>query len=340
MYCRAKQIARVGNRQLLEGSMNRLTTGLVAVGSLVAAGLYAGPALALPNAVFVDPNTGLDSNPCTATSPCLTLAHAASVVNDPGTIILSPGRLLPGDFKITTSLTVICASRGCIIDGSASEAAVGIDALGKNVALIGLTLAGYGVGQTGIFVNNVNRLVVKGVGISDFYDGIYFSPKDASVGGHLFVQDSEIQNSGFHGVLIEPVFANPASAVFSRTRIHHSMAGIFANSDATGTAGNVSVVFTDGVIQFQSNNSIIANGNAAGSSSLVLIDRSDIGYSNGNCILANAATALVTLTKTMVTQCATGLNPSAGGSIYTYQDNAIHFNATDGPAPTVAGGFR
>jgi hypothetical protein len=331
MYCRAKQIARVSNRQLLEGSMNRLMTGLFAAGSLVAAGLCAGPALALPDIVFVNPNVGLDSSPCTPSSPCRTLAHAVTVVSDPGTImIVSPGSLQ--EVVITTSLTINCPSRGCIIDGSTGLAGVEINAPGKSVGLNGVTVAGFGSGGYGILVDDVGRLALKGVTISDFQLGMF------AHAGNIFVQDSVIQYSAERGAVFEAFSSNPVSAVFSRTRIHHSMAGIIA--DATAGGGSVSVVFTDGVIKFQSNNSVIANGNAAGATAQILIDRSDIGYSNGNCILANGATALVTLAKTMVTQCGTGLNPSAGGSIDTYQDNAVHFNAADGPAPAVSGGFR
>jgi hypothetical protein len=315
--------------------MNRLMTGLFAAGSLAAAGLYAGPALALPDTVFVDPNVGLDTNTCTATSPCLTLAHAQTVVADPGTIIiLSSGNLAP--VVITTSLTINCPSRACIIDvSSANENGIVISTFGKNVALNGLALNGNGIGGSGVGVAGVGRLKLKGVSISGFGYGINVNGTGGT-DSHLLVQDSEIQNSIARSVVISPSSSNSVSAVFSRTRIHHSMAGIVA--DATGGTGNVSVVFTDGVIKFQSNNSVIANGNAAGATAQILIDRSDIGYSNGNCILANGATALVALTKTMVTQCGTALNPLSGGQIFTYGDNAVDF--PNGPAPTPAGGLR
>jgi hypothetical protein len=94
------------------------------------------------------------------------------------------------------------------------------------------------------------------------------------------------------------------------------------------------------MIAFTNNNAIIANGNAAGATASILIDRSDVSFSSGNCILANGATAAVTLTRTMVTQCGTALNPLSGGTIYSYGDNAINFNTSNGTAPTTGGGFR
>jgi hypothetical protein len=316
--------------------MNRLMTGLVALGSLAAAGLSAGPALALPDTVFVDPNIGLDTNLCTETSPCLTLAHAATQVTDPGTIvILSSGSLAP--VSITTNLAITCPSRACIIDGSGHYYGIQISAPGKTVNLTGVALEGYGAGVAGILVYDVDRLALDDVSISDFSYGIYFIPSTGA-DSHLFVQDSEISNSITRSVVLAPNSSNAVSAAFSRTRIHHSLAGIVA--DAVAGTGGVSVTFSDGVISFQTNNGVIADGNAAGAVASVLIDNSAITYSAGNCVMANGATAQVALTKTMVTQCNVALNPLSGGQIFTYGDNAVNFSTSNGTAPTTAGGFE
>jgi hypothetical protein len=317
--------------------MNRLSTGLVAVGSVIAAGLYAGPALASPDVVFVDPNIGLDTQPCTETQPCRTLTKAQTVVADPGTIIiLSSGTLAP--VSIATSLTIACPGGGCIIDGSASQIAIGVVAPSKSVALHNLSLAGYDTGLEGIEVTEVSRLELKGVRISGFQFGIFFIPGVAGAASHLFVQDSEIRNSSARNVVIAPISSNSVSAVFTGTKVHHANAGIVA--DASGGTGNVSLVIKNSDITFANNNAILANGNAAGATASVLIDGSEVSYSSGNCILANGATAQVALSKTMVTQCGTALNPLSGGQIFTYGDNAVNFNTSNGTAPTTAGGFR
>jgi hypothetical protein len=316
--------------------MNRLSTGLLALGSLVAAGLYAGPALALPDTVFVDPNIGLDTNPCTATSPCLTLSHAAAQVSDPGTIIiLSSGSL--ASVTITTSLTISCPSRGCIIDNMGNIFGVLINAPGKSVNLNGVAVVASGSSLSGILVNDVGRLELKGVSISDFQSGLVVTPSTGAT-SHIFVQDSVIKNSTLRGVMIAPTASNSVSAVFTGTKVHHGNAGFFA--DASGGTGNVSLVIRDSVVAFTNNNAVLANGNAAGATVFVLIDRSDVSHSSGNCILANGATAQVALTKAMVTQCGTGLNPSSGGQIFTFGDNAVNFSTSNGTAPTTAGGFR
>jgi hypothetical protein len=316
--------------------MNRLSTRLLALGSLVAAGLHAGPALALQDIVFVDPNIGLDTNVCIETSPCLTLAHAATQVTDPGTIvILSSGSLAP--FSITMGLAITCPSRGCIIDGSGSLYGLQIAAPGKSVSLTGVALEGYGAGAGGIVVNDVGALALDEVSVSNFSYGIYFVPGNGA-NSHLFVQDSVIQNSILKNVVIAPTSSNSVSAEFTGTRVHHANADFLA--DASGGSGNVSVTISDSVIAFANNNAVLANGNAAGATASIQIDGSNVSYSSGNCILANGATALVTLTKTMVTQCGTALNPLSGGQIFTYGDNEMNFSTSNGTAPTTAGGFR
>jgi hypothetical protein len=326
--------------------MNRLSTGLVAAGSLVAAGLCAGPALAAPDAVFVDPNVGLDGNPCTETSPCQTLAHAQTVVADPGTIIiLSSGSLAPPS-SIATSLTITCPGGGCIIDGSANfngSAMNGVTISAgstKSVALHNLSIGGYSTGLIGVSVTDVGRLELKGTSISGFGTGINFAP-GTGVTSHLYVFNSEIRNSGTRNVVIAPTGSNSATAVFAGTKVHHANAGFVADATAA-IVGGVSVVITDSVVAFTNNNAVLANGNGniAQPGVRILIDRSDVSYSGGNCILANGFTATVTLTKTMVTQCGTALNPLASGTIYSYGDNAINFNTSNGSAPSTGGGFH
>jgi hypothetical protein len=306
--------------------MKRLSIRLLALGSLVATGLCSGPALALPDTVYVDPNIGLDTNLCTETSPCLTLAHAATQVADPGTIvILSSGSLAP--VSITTGLTIACPSRACIIDGTGAFYGIQIVAPGKAVSLNGLVLEGYGAGVGGIVVNDVDRLALNDVTISDFTYGIYFVPGNGA-NSHLFVKDSLIQNSILKNVVIAPTSSNSVSAEFTGTMVHHANAGIYA--DASGGSGNVSVTISDSVIAFANNNAVLANGNAAGATVSIQIDGSDVAYGSGNCILANGFTASVTLTKTMVTQCGAAINNFANATLYSYGDNAINFNTSLG----------
>jgi hypothetical protein len=310
---------------------------------VIAAGFYAGPVLAVaPDSVFVDPNVGLDGNPCTATSPCLTLQHAASVVGDPGTIIISSsGSLAP--VTISTSLTISCPTGSCIIDGSANfnggvaMNAVTINAPGKGVGLNGVALGGYSTGLTGISVTDVGKLELKGTSISGFVTGINFAPSTGT-NSHLYSFNSEIRNSSARNVVIAPTGANAATAVFTGTKVHHANAGFVA--DATTGTGGVSVVITDSVVGFTNNNAVLVNGNAAnGAPARVLMDRSDVSYSSGNCILANGFTAQVFLTKSMVVQCGTAFNELSSGTIFTLGDNAVTFSSSMGTAPSTPGAF-
>jgi len=320
--------------------MKLSTLAFAAFGATLASTL-ATPAFALPDVVFVDPNTGQDTNACTAAAPCLTLNHAQTAVNDPGTIIVvSSGTLSP--VTITSGLTIACPGVVCLIDSSANfngsgTVAVTINAPNKSVSLNGVSISGFATGTTGIAVTDVTKVELKNTSISGEQNGIIFAPANGT-NSHLYLMDSEVRNSSVRQIWIAPTGSNTASAEFTRSRVHHGAAGFIA--DATAGTGGVSVVISESTIGFANNNDVAALGNASGAGARVMIQNSTISHSSANCIWANNATAQIALSKTMVTQCTNALAQTGGGTIFTYGDNAIHFNSSDGSTPVTAGGFR
>jgi hypothetical protein len=302
-----------------------------------------GPAQAAPDQVFVDPNVGIDGNPCTAGSPCLTLDHAGVVVADSGTItVLSSGVLTPT--TITKGITINCPRVTCLIDSSANAnggtgtTAVTINAPGKTVQLVGVSVTGFGTGLVGVTVSDVDKLYIRGGSISGEATCLSFTPSTAA-SSHLVIDDEEIHNCSSRNVSIAPTSSNSASVLIRGSKVHHAQLGIFV--DATAGTGGVSLVLVNSFVGFQNNNSVLARGNAGGGApARILIDSSSISYSSGNCVFSFNATATISLTKTQVTQCTQALNSTNGGGLFTYGDNAIHFNTADGNTPTTAGGFR
>jgi hypothetical protein len=312
------------------------------IATVLMSGLYATSAYALQDTAWVDPNAGSDSNACTQAAPCQTVTHAQTTVNDPGLIIILPGVVSP--FTITTSLSVVCSSGHCSVSNStnngvsAGTSAITISAPNKGVTLSGLALSAFGTqsGAAGISVTDVGKLEVKNMSISGEPIGINFTP-GSGTNSHLLVDDSEIRNSATRDVVIAPTSSNSASAEVTNSRINHANAGIVADA-STGTGG-VSVVVNRSEVSFMNNNNVNVIGNASGAAARVMLDGVVLSHSAGNCISSNNTTATVAMSKTMVTQCTTALLANGGG-IFTYGDNAINFNTSNGSTPTTAGGFR
>ena len=79
---------------------------LAAVALMFAAALPTTPAQAQNNRSFVSAQSGLDTNPCTRTSPCRTFAHALTQTNAGGEInTLDPGGY--GSVTIDRAISIV-----------------------------------------------------------------------------------------------------------------------------------------------------------------------------------------------------------------------------------------
>jgi len=278
-----------------------------------------------------------------AFGPCKTFAAALANANDPGTIaIIESGQFAP--ITITTGLSITCPGVTCLFDGSAAanggtaQTAITVNGATKTVSLHNVTMSGFGTGVTGLSVTAVDKLDVSDCGISGNGIGISFTP-GTGANSHLVLRGSTVRFSTSQNVLIAPTGSTSATVVLRDTKIHHGMAGIKA--DASVGTGGISMVVVDSQIMFHNNNGINAYTNVSGGPSVtVLLDRVDVSHSSGNGVSANGSAAVLALSKSMVTQTAEALTPVNGGQIFTYGDNDINFNASNGPAPTTAGGYR
>src|SRR5947207_1845172 len=170
--------------------VSRLSPALAAMACLL---LNAGPAHAQNNRSFVS-GTGLDTNACTRSAPCLTFAQALTQTNAGGVINCLDSSSF-GTATITQSVTIDCTGtfagvlvtspNGFLINAGASDV----------VRLRGLSIEGAG-GSTGVFGGHVGALRIEQCKIFGFsQNGVGFLVQ-SGLGSELYVSDSVISENG------------------------------------------------------------------------------------------------------------------------------------------------
>jgi len=181
--------------------MKKFAALLTLLATMLACGLFAAPAQAQRDRVFVA-SYGSDSNPCTFGSPCKTFQHAHDAVVADGeiTAIDSAGF---GPLTITKGITI--TSPNGVEAGIA--AAPGGNAITINandndqIFLQGLTLQGSLTANYGISFGNGAALYINNVVIEKFtQDGIYFAPQH--FGSLLISNTQSLRNTG-NGINIQ-----------------------------------------------------------------------------------------------------------------------------------------
>jgi hypothetical protein len=181
------------------------------------------PAGASPTNVYVS-SYGSDTNPCSSSSPCLTLAHAYSAVATGGTINLAGGTY-KGGLDITKNVNIVGPSS----DGSLDVNTATIDALN---------------GNNGIFVNG------QTVSISDVViDGVNNTTGDGidNDGGTLTLTNVVIENNVVHangGGLYNDVggkITMTGGSLLENSATDTDGGGLFNLAGATVTLKNVSL---------------------------------------------------------------------------------------------------
>jgi hypothetical protein len=168
--------------------------------------LFASSALA--QRTFVSAQSGSDSNPCSVTSPCRTLAAAIAAVAAGGeVVVLDSGGY--GPFTIAKAVTV--ESPNGIYAGVSATSGDGIDvSAGASdiVVLRGLTLYGFSGARYGIFFVSGGALHIESCIVDGFpSQGIYQNSD-----GSLYVTDTTVRNGGI-GIALYPHTASTASII-------------------------------------------------------------------------------------------------------------------------------
>ncbi len=209
------------------------------------------------------------------------------------------------------------------------------------MTLRNLNINGVNLGGSGVTFQNGSALFVEHCVIENWNSaipaiGIHF--RLSGVTAELHVTDSVIKNNGNgssgSGIIIQPSGSAGANAVIERTTVENNTYGIFANN--TGGTGTILLHIKDSTVANSTVNGISAY--TAGSITAIVIDHSSSLINGGSGILSQGSGGLVFLSDTTVMSNLTGLSTAGGGTIYSYGNNRLTGNASDGVTP-VTGGF-
>jgi hypothetical protein len=304
--------------------------------------LTAGPAAILGLVLFLDPAHALtrtfvsaggsDVNPCTAASPCASFQTAHNFTNTNGELTC----LDAGDFggiNINRSLTIDCAG-----GLGASSGTITVNGSNVVVRLRNLTLNGLGTGTIGVSFVSGTALFIENCAILGYNGGaagqgigVKFAPSAGLT--ELYVTESWIGGNGRAadggGIVIQPTGSAQVRVTIEGSQVLDNTFGIFANG--SGTTGLIATQIRDTIVAGSAFHGISAFTNAATAS--ITTDRTSALLNGQAGILAQGSGGFVFLANSTVISNGTGLSAAAGGHIFSYQNNHLSGNVSDG-APT------
>jgi hypothetical protein len=299
-------------------NMRKIALSLAVLAAILLTTLYAAPAHAQVWA-WVSHN-GSDSNPCTAASPCLTIAHALTLPDNSGGEVSCLDAGAFDTFTITFSVTIDCSETMAtdsisLISSVHCNDAIAINAPGSVVTLRGLHLNGLsatGCTLNGIIIHAAAAVFIENCVIEGFpLKGIL----DERTSGltRLAIKNTIVRNNASAGIVAAAAAKN--SVVLENV---HSVGNTYGLAVATGN----NVVIDHSVM---SENSVA--GIEADPGAQVFVDTTRIShnasygiYALGSVTIANSDIAFN--------------NSSINGSTLSFGNNRLVGNGP-GTAPTL-----
>jgi parallel beta helix pectate lyase-like protein len=281
------------------------------------------PAHAQAARTFVS-GKGRDGYPCTASSPCRTLAAALARTNAGGEIYVLDSANY-GSATITQAVTIVAEDGVAGVLASGSVTGITINAGADDVVTLrGLDIDGAGSGANGILFTTGGTLNVQNCVIRRFTNsGIGFQPAGPS---SLFVADTTVSDNAGAAIQFRNGAAAMSIAVLKDVQLINNQTGLAAQGSASTGPANVTV-----------ENSVIANNRGAGivsaGFSVVSVANSTI-VNNAVGLSAEGAGAVVSAAQSTVTANATGLQAANGGQVVSSANNAVGGNAGGNTVPS------
>jgi len=295
--------------------------------------MYVAPANAQATRTWVS-GVGDDVNPCSRTAPCKTFAGAISKTAAGGEInCLDPGGF--GSVTITKSLTIDCeGTLGSILAAGFFGVNVNDSATGTpgtiKVILRNLSINGAGTGTTGVNFTSGNSLELRNVKIFGFAANPAQGLRVTAGPSQTAVFDSEISYNGNAGIFVDPGAAS-ALVTLQRVQLNKNLEGFRASGAG---AGVVFANIQDTLVSANGSFGIIAVGGAAVN---LDIQRSSSNLNGGAGIRASGAGAQIFIGSSMVTANDIGFSAVNGGAIFSFGNNAVDNNTSNGAATGPAG---
>jgi hypothetical protein len=258
---------------------------------------------------------GDDTNPCSRTAPCQTIAGAIAKTAGGGEIdVLDPGGFNytvltgePGTGLLTITNSISIESEGVIAGDQVSATnGITVNAPGAVVVLRGLTFEGLGssgMSPYGIQLLAAKALYIENCWIDGFETGIQIAPSSGQ--SRVFVSHTVVRNNSGDGILVNPSNSATVSVTLDDVRTENN-----------GAAG----------VEAKSRHSARATISVGSSTSA----------DNATGILANGWGTTISLSNVTVFGNVTGLWTQSGGRITSFRNNEILNNLLNGwPTSTV-----
>jgi hypothetical protein len=264
---------------------------------------------------------GDDANPCSRTAPCKTFAGAISKTAAGGEInALDPGGY--GAVTITKSITIDGGGTLASILATLGSNGINVNAAPSDVVTIrNVAINGANTGLNGIRFLAGGALHIEKCEIFGFAgNGINAVPTG---GGMMYVLDTVLSNNDGGGILIKPSVYLGTS--LDKVRLDGNLYGVRAEN-------NANVTIRDSVAAGNSTHGFHAFSTGAGV--LINLENSTATNNGGGGVTTSGAAAGISISNTTIMSNGQGLNTSAGGTVYSFGNNKIIGNGTDG-APTL-----
>jgi hypothetical protein len=252
--------------------------------------------------------TGSDSNNCSVSAPCQTMAHAISVTNPSGVLhcLDSNDYFILTPITITQSITIDC------FNTTAIGPSFIINGTGVTVHIKGLTMTGSAITfQNGFALYVENCLMFEG------NTAIQFEPSAAA---SLFIVNSTIRNNEA-GVLIKPAAGGSATATFDGVAITNNSGG-GVKTDTTN--GPVSVDISNSTISNNAGNGMNAVSGASGQNNMLNLSHNVIAGNGSAGVQVNGNHSAALIDTTLLDSNTAGaLSAIGGGRALTYGNNRI-----------------
>jgi hypothetical protein len=261
---------------------------------------------------------GDDANPCSRTAPCKTFAGAISRTAAGGEInAIDPGGY--GAVTITKSITIdgggtfasilAAGTNGIIVNAAASDI----------VTIRNVSIDGANTGINGIRFLAGGALHIEKCEIFGFSQrGIDAEPAGGST---MYVLDTVLRNNDGGGILVKP--AVYVGTVMDKVRLDGNFYGVRAEN-------NANVTIRDSIAAGNSTHGFHALSTGAGI--LINLENSTATNNGGGGVTTSGAAAGISISNSTIMSNAQGINTSAGGSVYSFGNNRIIGNGTDGAA--------
>ncbi|MFC5576621.1 right-handed parallel beta-helix repeat-containing protein [Lysobacter niabensis] len=283
---------------------------------------------------------GDDANPCSRTAPCKTFAGAISKTAAGGEIsVLDPGGF--GGVTITKSITINNngGEAGVVVSGT--NAIIINAATTDRVTLRGLTIEGLGTGLNGIRVISAAEVVIEDCAIEGFRGaspsyGILVAPTAGTV--RVTVRNSTINAngqpaaSGGGGIGAVPTGNSYAIVDIDGVNLAHNNSGVVV--DGSGSTYSAWATVRNSQITGNGFDGVLVRDASGGSARVVVKDNAIAGNGFATTtaagVRADGAVATARIEGNIITVNRNGVLLENGGTIYSYGDNMISGNTSNG----------